>query len=607
MRKILLLTSIAILFISQKSFAQQKATGQFPIKGFSISAPNSGNLDSFLVFINKELAPREINTLILRVDYGYKYKSHPELVAERSLSFEEVQKIREACRVNGINIIPQINLFGHQSWANSPEKLLEVYPEFDETPWIKFPEKYVWPNPDSLYCKSYCPLHPGVHKIVFELVDELCDAFGANAFHAGMDEIFYIAMDKCPRCRGKNTAELFAGEVNLIRDHLAKKNRMLYIWGDRLIDGFATGVGGWEGSFNYTWPAIDLIKKDVVICDWHYERPDKTAPYFAAHGLKVITTTWNRPAVAVEQVKDMQEFYAESAPEMSSKFLGMIVSVWTSVTGFLNEFYNNSSDTATNKRSAARSLREAFPIRQNRAIFKADKDFPIVAYSFCKSPDEIKKIDFSSITHLHYAFANPDSFGNFAYNACLDTLVKAAHAKGVKVLASIGGGSAPEYYSELLKDSRRPALVSRLTQLAVNYELDGIDVDLEGSRIDSNYEKFVTELAASLRPSNKLVTAAIATVYKSQLTGKALQQFDYITIMTYDKTGPWRPEKPGHHSPYSMAVEDLDYWINVRKIDRKKLYLGLPFYGYAFGPNGASSMSYKDIVATFPGAEKKMN
>jgi GH18 family chitinase len=115
----------------------------------------------------------------------------------------------------------------------------------------------------------------------------------------------------------------------------------------------------------------------------------------------------------------------------------------------------------------------------------------------------------------------------------------------------------------------------------------------------------VIELARALKPANKLMTAAIATVYKDQFTDKALNQFDYVTIMTYDKTGPWRPEKPGHHSPYSMAEEDLDYWANTRKLDRKKMYLGLPFYGYSFGPKGASSMSYKDIVNTFPKSEKK--
>ena len=52
-----------------------------------------------------------------------------------------------------------------------------------------------------------------------------------------MDEVFYIGEDNCPRCSGRDKAELFAGEVTKIRNHLALKNRRLMIWGDRLIDG----------------------------------------------------------------------------------------------------------------------------------------------------------------------------------------------------------------------------------------------------------------------------------------------------------------------------------------------------------------------------------
>ncbi|MFB9293794.1 hypothetical protein [Persicitalea jodogahamensis] len=75
------------------------------------------------------------------------------------------------CRKHGIELIPQVNLLGHQSADSHVKTLLEVYPEFDETPHVKMPEKYEWPNADGLYCKSYCPLHPDVHKVVFDMVD----------------------------------------------------------------------------------------------------------------------------------------------------------------------------------------------------------------------------------------------------------------------------------------------------------------------------------------------------------------------------------------------------------------------------------------------------
>lgn len=341
MKTILFIASFLMTF---STFAQQKDNAEFPIKGFCIGAPRPDQVSRFVKFINEELAPRNINTLILRVDFNYQYESHPELRDSVALSRADVERIVQASRKNGIEVIPQINLLGHQSWASRTNSLLRVYPEFDETPWVKMPEKYQWPNEDGLYCKSYCPLHPGVHKVVFALVDEICTAFQSTAFHAGMDEVFYIGEEKCPRCSGHDKAELFANEVRKIRDHLAQNNRRLWIWGDRLIDGKITGLGMWEASMNNTHRAVDMIPKDVLICDWHYERPDKTAVYFAMKGLDVVTCPWRRPAVAVEQYKDMIDFRQTATPLMKDRYKGIVQTVWSDAGSFMDGFYENKKD-----------------------------------------------------------------------------------------------------------------------------------------------------------------------------------------------------------------------------------------------------------------------
>ena len=73
--------------------------------------------------------------------------------------------------------------------------------------------------------------------------------------------------------------------------------------------------------------------------------------------------------------------------------------------------------------------------------------------------------------------------------------------------------------------------------------------------------------------------------------------------MSYDQTGPWRPNEPGPHATYAKAEEDLHYWTVTRGVPKKKVNLGLPFYGYCFGTTYGESMSYGNIIATFPGAE----
>ncbi|WP_143306355.1 family 20 glycosylhydrolase [Chitinophaga vietnamensis] len=331
-----------------------------PVRGFCIAAPQASHLAPFIRFIKEELAPRHINTLVLRVDFNYQYQSHPELRDSGALSQQQVKEIVRVCKEHHIRLIPQINLLGHQSWAGFTTALLRVYPDFDETPWVKMPAKYVWPNADGLYCKSYCPLHPGVHKVVFDLVDEICDVFETDAFHAGMDEVFYIGEDKCPRCGGRDKAELYAGEVWTIRNHLAQKGRELWIWGDRLLDGKTTGLGMWEASFNNTHRAIDLVPKDIMICDWHYERPDKTPAYFAIKGLRVITCPWRMPANAVSQLKDMYEYRRSATAEMKPRYQGMMQTVWSGAEYFLDEFYGRGKPQKDTVNTSANCFRAVF-------------------------------------------------------------------------------------------------------------------------------------------------------------------------------------------------------------------------------------------------------
>ncbi len=338
--------AVIILFsFSQPGQTQTKIDSLLPVRGFCIGSPRPASVDSFVQFIGNELAPCKVNTLVLLIDYNYQYESHPELRDSIALSKEDMKKIVQVCKTNHIRIIPQINLLGHQSWANHPNKLLKVYPEFDETPHILMPEKYVWPNADNLYCKSYCPLYPGLHKIIFDLVDEICDVLETDAFHAGMDEVFILGDDKCPRCSGRDKAELFAGEVTAIRNHLAQKNRELWIWGDRLIDGKSTGLGIWEASYNNTYRAIDMIPKDVLICDWHYERADLTAVYFAMKGFRVVTCPWRNPSLSATQLHDMLNFRNQSSSEMKDRFQGMLQTVWTGASRFMDGYYgkNNTS------------------------------------------------------------------------------------------------------------------------------------------------------------------------------------------------------------------------------------------------------------------------
>jgi hypothetical protein len=325
-----------------------------PVIGLCIAAPSPSDLDRFLLFMEEVLAPGGVNTLVLRVDYNYAYESFPNLRGDDPLTKMEVGRLVALADTLGIRLIPQINLLGHQSWHGNLGNLLREFPEFDETPSVELPERYEWPNEDGLYCKSYCPLHPKLHQVVLALVDEIMGVFGADAFHAGMDEVFYIGMEECSRCRGKDRSILFAGEVNLLRDHLATQGKELWIWGDRLIDGKTTGIGLWEASENDTHRAIDLISKDVVISDWHYERADPTAALFALKGFRVITCPWNRPDVTRSQLGMLDDFRTNTPEAARDRFYGIMQTVWSPADNFLESYYSSDGTQS----SQAGSLNE---------------------------------------------------------------------------------------------------------------------------------------------------------------------------------------------------------------------------------------------------------
>lgn len=212
-------------------------------------------------------------------------------------------------------------------------------------------------------------------------------------------------------------------------------------------------------------------------------------------------------------------------------------------------------------------------------------------------------LDYGKITHLNIAFINPDPEGLFSEAPGLENAVKRAHENHVKVLFSFGGGSAPAFLKELVKAGKRAAFINELTRLAVTYDLDGVDVDLEGDFIDENYEAFISGLSASLKLQHKMMTAAVATWNGNAISDKALALFDLIHIMSYDQTGPWDKSRPGPHSTYEAAVNDFIYWNSTRAVPAGKLTLGLPFYGYGFGPSVPESLSYGEIVNAYPGAE----
>lgn len=265
------------------------------------------------------LAEMGINVLILEVDYGFEFQSHPELRSgQQQITQDGARRLVAVCRENGIRVIPQFSCLGHQSWQENTGPLLTKYPELDLTPGA-FPEN------EEIYCREWDLMNPKVNEIVFALMDELIDAFQADAFHVGLDEVFLLGHEKSPSTKGKDPAALFAKAVNEYYDHLVKKRKVeLLMWGDRLIDAKKLKYGSWEASDNGTAAAIDLIPKDIIICDWHYGKRAQypSIPMFVEKGFRVIPSGWNEVDATLELIKYSQ---TQSSPLV----LGHLFTTWS--------------------------------------------------------------------------------------------------------------------------------------------------------------------------------------------------------------------------------------------------------------------------------------
>jgi chitinase len=234
-------------------------------------------------------------------------------------------------------------------------------------------------------------------------------------------------------------------------------------------------------------------------------------------------------------------------------------------------------------------------------VYKAPANFRVVGYLLSGeiANGSAAGFDLSRLNYLNVFFNGQNAQHKLRHVPHLDSIIAAAHNLNVTVLASIGNGTK----LSLLADSSRAGFIDSLMSSLAELHLDGIDVDLEDSSINRNYEAFISDLSAALKPKGRLLTAAIATWESVKFTDKALSYFDFLNVMTYDDTGPWRLNEPGPHSPYSMALSDLDFWTNKRGIPKEKLNLGLPFYGYGFGPDIKREFHYHEIVKMYPGSE----
>lgn len=236
----------------------------------------------------------------------------------------------------------------------------------------------------------------------------------------------------------------------------------------------------------------------------------------------------------------------------------------------------------------------------------ASAAYRVVGYVPDYRPEALANIHWQSFSHIMAAFLNPDAAGNFTPSTALtDIVTEAKKTAGLKVYVSIAGGGADlTQWGSLINASNRSATAQKIANAAKAMGVDGVDVDLEGSIVQSaSYAPFISELKKALTANQLNMTAAVAKWTSSSVADSTFGQFEFINLMAYDYTGPWATTGNHQHSSIKQAQDELSYYGTTRKIAKDKIVLGVPFYGYDFADlANVSAFTWAEIVNSHPSA-----
>ena len=263
------------------------------------------------------LAAAGANVVVIEVNYSFEFSSHPELRNRTFVTKASAHELAQAARRCGIRLIPEFNCLGHQSFGRRVEPLLANNPQFNETPTLT-------PTNKGVYCLSWCPRAPGLQPIINSLIDDLARGFEADAIHVGMDEVYLIGADECPRCRGADPVKLFAQQINDLHEHIVKERKLeMLLWADRIIGVKYQGISQYDNLRNDLSASVDLISKDIIQCDWHYEQRTNYAsvPFLVEKGFRV----WPAGFQPLTATKAFSDF---ARRQKSDLIIGYLCTTW---------------------------------------------------------------------------------------------------------------------------------------------------------------------------------------------------------------------------------------------------------------------------------------
>ncbi|NGF58295.1 family 20 glycosylhydrolase [Parapedobacter sp. SGR-10] len=240
----------------------------------------------------------KINQYYFYSEANIELEGYPLLMPAARFTKEQVKEVIEYARERFIDVIPNLNLYGHLHDVFKHEH----YTDLAATP----------------YGQEFKVDHPDVEGIVLNWIDQFTGMFSSPFFHIGFDETYLMKYEA--ERMGMTPDELFLKMLNRTVKAVEEKGKKAMFYSDRLRL-FPDGISKIEGS--------------PIVVSWKYSTPptgygDYVAP-FTERDLPVFVQSgslnywWLLPDV----VSSFENSYVwlEAAQKFGSK--GFIMSGWT--------------------------------------------------------------------------------------------------------------------------------------------------------------------------------------------------------------------------------------------------------------------------------------
>ncbi|MGE5530081.1 MAG: family 20 glycosylhydrolase, partial [Patescibacteria group bacterium] len=297
-----------------------------------------------------------MDTLVLHFadDYGcaLRLPGFEELAMPGAFTSDELQELIGFARDRGIEVIPEIEAFGHTRYITDHPRYRHLY----AGRWTR-----------NLRFNAIDPLHPETHRLMRRLIAVVAEAFPSRYLHLGCDE---VNMEDYCRQKGLAVDAVWTRYVNGLIELAHKAGKTPMIWADH--------VAGKE-------EIARRLRKDVVLVDWRYDPDieDDVIPRLKQAGFRDLVAA---PSVACWRHRFLPTAEAlENTARMAlyaarHDILGVITTVWCPWRYLQNAMYYGIAYSARAAAAGGRPDPEEFNRDFARRVFGTDLTPALAAF-----------------------------------------------------------------------------------------------------------------------------------------------------------------------------------------------------------------------------------